>query len=104
MTVALLNVPFNMKKGLGNASKRPLHSGAANHPSQPAMDLIALGSKPKDGRSLGNDSSSMTKMHCCFYKQYIYVLPGLCSDYSKICKILFLAKKQTQYAAVHILL
>ena len=50
-----------MKKSASGASKR---TGAASHPSQPATDLIALGSKQKESRSLGNDSSGQ-------YSKYI---------------------------------
>jgi len=44
-----------MKKTGSGASKR---AGVPSHPSQPGTDLIALGSKTKDGRGLGNDSTA----------------------------------------------
>lgn len=38
--------------------KRLKGSGPTNHPIQPGSDLIALGTKPKDGRISGADVSS----------------------------------------------
>ena len=53
-----------MKKTSGGANKRV---GVPNHPTQPVTDLIALGSKTKDGRGLGNDSSSS-------YSEFFFII------------------------------